>query len=511
MTTPYRPDNPFAPKRYSAGNPFADPEDRASPLDAIEGLVAPRPAADRTDRPFHTGAEAREVHKAVQADNAKDLRAVLATMGQGATFGFADDVLPESFGASVDYLKQRAPAVASGAEMVGGLLVPGVGSLKAAKALRPTTRVGQVATGAGIGAANAALAGAGNTAGGVLERLQGAAEAVPAGAVIGGGIGAVPSAVAAVGNTIQLVKRAPGASLAAVRTAGRALTGRRPSLTDLAKLGSAGQAALRGKGKMFSGLGEDIPMSELASKASRRLNPNRMLEGVDDIPRGLSVSEGQPPKRLADVVRKAPEPAVKTMDGEAPPLTGLAKQVAEDTDDPIIKAMAAQVQSKAPLTPKPSTPRGPLAEAKSTRAGKGTREAMDAQARALGIDPDAIRAMSPEEYVAFKRSQFGAPDPRAEYGNYLKEHGRGSAQRRGQILEDTRLNQDAQARMRALQEQADAAPEGEAGDGIREALYKQWRQLKLEYGNVPPLVMGGAAAVAGGALAAALAAKRKRP
>lgn len=131
----------------------------------------------------------------------------------------------------------------------------------------------------------------------------------------------------------------------------------------------------------------------------------------------------------------------------------------------------------------PETPVEPVVESKPIK-GKGTREALDAEARRFGDDPDMIRGMSDDEYVAWKKDQFGAPDERADYGKFLKKHGQTSEVRRG-TSDDLTRNPEAMAKKAELQAQADALPE-DAPETMRDAIYKQWKALKDEYGRIGP-------------------------
>lgn len=122
------------------------------------------------------------------------------------------------------------------------------------------------------------------------------------------------------------------------------------------------------------------------------------------------------------------------------------------------------------------------------KAGKTTREVLDADAAAKGMDSDFIRGMSDDEYVAWKAKEFGKPSERADYGKFLKKHGQTSEVRRGGHDDVTR-NAEAMAKKADLQAQADALPE-DAPEGVRDAIYKQWKALKDEYGRIGPLYHG---------------------
>jgi len=123
VTTPYRPDNPFAGNgRYRSDNPFA-----AEPPPSVMGSVAlptvGKAARDATVAPFRNLDESGAAYDALQRTNIQDAKGVAATALQGATFNLADDVLPIK--GSVEYLKRRSPTVAAGVNLASGLAMLG--------------------------------------------------------------------------------------------------------------------------------------------------------------------------------------------------------------------------------------------------------------------------------------------------------------------------------------------------------------------------------------------------
>lgn len=121
--------------------------------------------------------------------------------------------------------------------------------------------------------------------------------------------------------------------------------------------------------------------------------------------------------------------------------------------------------------------------------GKGTREGLDASARAIGLDPDQIRATA------------SATGERQDYGNYMKKHSQGSALRRGQLELDTRQNQAAKAAMDDLQRRASETTD----EPTQEALYAEWRHLKDQYGRARLAALVAAGLLSGGILAGSTA------
>lgn len=147
-------------------------------------------------------------------------RAVFEKGMQGATFGFSDeimdrvgamiaskytgqpyaDVLKEARSSSQSRLKkeqEQYPVASTVAEMAGGLAVPGIGAAKLLPEAAKASKLARIASGAGIGAGQGALMGAGQAEEG--KRVEGAktgGEFGAAGGAIGTGI--VEPAVAAV-------------------------------------------------------------------------------------------------------------------------------------------------------------------------------------------------------------------------------------------------------------------------------------------------------------------------
>ena len=299
MTTPYRPDNPFAGNgRYRSDNPFA-----AEPPPSVMGSVAlptvGKAARDATVAPFRNLDESGAAYDALQRTNIQDAKGVAATALQGATFNLADDVLPIK--GSVAYLKRRSPTVAAGVNLASGLAVPGVAALKAIKAIRPTTMAGQVALGAGLGATEAGLATAGDTEGSLGERLAAGAKAAPIGAAGGAVLGTVPGAVVKTGNLLQAIKRKPKEAAAAGRSALRLLRGKNPDLGDAVTLSKMLE---RDPASPFTGLGQRVDIRELATRA-KRMNP-AVLDGMPsrDVADLVGAGTTTGPKRLAALAAK---------------------------------------------------------------------------------------------------------------------------------------------------------------------------------------------------------------
>ena len=143
---------------------------------------------------------------------------------QGVSFGFADEaigsligaILPnvskeqaiDRFRSQYDAFREEHKALAFTSELAGGFLVPGAAALRA---FRGIGKVGRGVVQAVEGGASAALAGAGETEGGISERLQAALN--PTTAALGVGIG---------GGAGALLDRAGGSRL--VRGIGRSIS-----------------------------------------------------------------------------------------------------------------------------------------------------------------------------------------------------------------------------------------------------------------------------------------------
>lgn len=153
------------------------------------------------------------------------LKGVSMAALQGVTFGFGDEAIGAIIGAVTgkgadagidEYRRQlRAfrdenPVISGGAELLGGIAVPGLG---AAKLLQSAVRSGRmlprIAMAAAEGAAGGALAGAGNAEGGITDRTRAALIGGAAGALLaGGGTAAIktlqsgPGASSLVGSAI---------------------------------------------------------------------------------------------------------------------------------------------------------------------------------------------------------------------------------------------------------------------------------------------------------------------
>lgn len=127
-------------------------------------------------------------------------RALLRAMSPQTTYA---EALPEEQAKTREARANLGPAMSAASELSGALLVPGAGALKGVQSLMSAGgRLGarevakRIGVGAGIGAAEAAIAGAGESAPG--EMLQGAARAAPIGAVAGGALTALPPAARSV-------------------------------------------------------------------------------------------------------------------------------------------------------------------------------------------------------------------------------------------------------------------------------------------------------------------------
>jgi hypothetical protein len=128
------------------------------------------------------------------------------TMGQGASLGFADDVLGTAYGvatgrggqagrdayrAQIDDARQAAPKVALAAEIAGGFAVP-VGRVARGVVGAKGAKIGkQMWEGVKAAAPVGGLAGIGNADGGVGERLKGGVIGAAAGGVLGAAVPAV--------------------------------------------------------------------------------------------------------------------------------------------------------------------------------------------------------------------------------------------------------------------------------------------------------------------------------
>lgn len=178
-------------------------------------------------------------------------RAALVGAGQGATFGFADEITaPFVAGAGMlsglpdespdestyekykrlmqtyrdvareeqDVAQKEQPGAYTTGAVAGGLLAPGLGAMKVAKSVKDAGLIAKTVAGAGTGAVMGGLAGAGEAEGGLDERIEGFKEGAPIGAAVGG---AIPMA----GATLGLVKAGVGklAELPVVRPALEAL------------------------------------------------------------------------------------------------------------------------------------------------------------------------------------------------------------------------------------------------------------------------------------------------
>lgn len=437
------------------------------------------------------------------------------------------------------------PKTAIASEVGGGLVAPGVGYAKVAKG---TPLLLRALAGFGAGATGGAVYGAGTSEGGEGEitPLSKVADDAGRSGVIGGAAGAVlPVGWAGVKKVAQAPRRswevvkgvgnvARGNFRGAVGNAARAFTAApKPVPAAIKAIDAADDLIpiLRESPGVINTVDDLIPLlrpgatSTEADDVLRMLGPRR-LGGSPTAP-PVPVRPPQPaPERLglspedyaaARAEITAPSPAPRNAEGfrinqrdwpDLPPLQATAsappRADAIVSDDPLIQAMAAQVARGKPPTPRVSQARGPEPKvaskaappsSKPPKGGKGTRAYMEWDARRRGWDPDAMRAESQ------------ARADRKSYGSFMEKHSQGSAQRRGELAFDARVNADAKAQMDALQQQADAAPDEET----REVLYRAWKKLKDEFGRANAGAVAGAGAAAGGALTAALAARKSRP
>lgn len=145
----------------------------------------------------------------------------LVGAAQGATFGFADEILAgvdalqpgKTYGQSLEEVREKMnfareanPKTALAGELVGGIAAPGVAG--AATAAKAATAGGRLLRTVGAGAAVGGLAGAGNADGDLADRAKGAAVGAGAGAVTAGVLGAAIPVVAGAGR--KLVDAIPG-------------------------------------------------------------------------------------------------------------------------------------------------------------------------------------------------------------------------------------------------------------------------------------------------------------
>lgn len=264
MTAPAQPKVPrrltFVEYTKLRGAGYTDDEIKA------DNLLPPveRPAQDATNAPFLTGADASAAHQQSQAGMRGDVAGMAMSGMQGASFGLADDVVP-GLGQAVQSFEERKPGLAQMGEIAGSLAVPGTAAVKAVKAIAPMTMAAQVATGAGIGSADAFLSTFGNAEGSLAERFSAALKAVPQAAGVGALVGAVPGMVVK-GKTI---------AVAAGRTAMRASQGRLPRPTDVMTMLRA------------------TPPDDLAELLARAKTPSPQVDANDLLGlRRLSVSPG---------------------------------------------------------------------------------------------------------------------------------------------------------------------------------------------------------------------------
>lgn len=175
---------------------------------------------------------AHPIEKVPPAEAISPARAALVGAGQGATFGFADELTApvvaagamtkSAFDKSIPTLpgedtlskfqrlmqayrdvarqeqqtaQQDQPIAYTGGAIGGSLLTPGLGTAKAMNAVKDAGLIAKTAVGAGIGAGMGGLTGAGESEGDLSQRLAGAEEAAKTGAVVGAAIPVVGQAL----------------------------------------------------------------------------------------------------------------------------------------------------------------------------------------------------------------------------------------------------------------------------------------------------------------------------
>lgn len=127
---------------------------------------------------------------AESVDNKSPVSDFLRTMAEGATLGFADEIVglfggdAEASRARMDRIRTRNPGATMAGEIAGAIAVPGLGAARAFKALRGGGGILRTGgAGAIVGTGEGAIMGAGQSEG---DRLGGAARGGAAGAFTGG-------------------------------------------------------------------------------------------------------------------------------------------------------------------------------------------------------------------------------------------------------------------------------------------------------------------------------------
>lgn len=195
-----------------------------------QGALAPKPAI--TVEEMERQIVAYENYK--RAEQARMEQARPGTLGgiargalQGLTFGFGDEIVARvrSLGAqtyaeavqgerdAIAIFREEHPWKAFGSEILGGLVVPVGGAIRASGTVARATRLASSARAVGRANASIRLAraatqgalyggayGAGSGEGGVLERLEAGVKAAPLGAVLGAGIPIIASGVGKLGR-----------------------------------------------------------------------------------------------------------------------------------------------------------------------------------------------------------------------------------------------------------------------------------------------------------------------
>lgn len=508
MSAPVRPSalSALARMRHTSEDPYADLPDETA--DAYADLPDEAPSrADLRRKAFeHLEAEANPTPM-----SGRDVAGMAASFTQGASFDLADDLplVGGAIGRAADDFQQRHPGVATMNRVLGGIVVPGAGSLKAIKAVAPTRFLGQVVMGTGVGAVNAGVQGFGAAEGSIPERLEAGLEAAKTGAKFGAAAGvAVPVLAKGAIKGQQLlgaIKRKPREAMALARSATKLATGQRPALEDVLTLGKAvGRPSA--PGRAFAGLGQDVDVRELGPR-STRLNPERALEGTydkaleqvilgsDAPPIRLGAPPPTPPSgpprlTLMPNTSTGPRPSrgVSTSrpgpSGPTASLESAAAPALDPMDDPLLRAMAEQAKRGKP-TPKPGQAVGPK-PSKADRIAEMKARSLDGEV----VRESELKGLTLAERIEARGGQQAleaakATGDRAEYSAYLKKHGQTSEVRRGEVNDLTR-DPAKMAEKAALQAEADALPDTPEGNKLRDVLYRQWKKLQDEHGRIGP-------------------------
>lgn len=192
------------------------PKDDVNPF--AKFVPGARPAAE--ENPFAKFANTApdvKPHEPTQSDWGTYVKGLVRSAAKGATFNWSDEIEALARGAfsgdremalarirdEMDAFAKANPKTALAAEIAGGFAVPGLGTVKAVGAVaRNANLAGRMAVGAGIGAAESAVAGAGDAEGGAAAASQSAKTALLPGAVIGAAIPAAGAALKPVGRAV---------------------------------------------------------------------------------------------------------------------------------------------------------------------------------------------------------------------------------------------------------------------------------------------------------------------